>query len=278
MVSCQDDINLELDENKEGILVVEAFIRNSPTRQSIKLTRTSSYYDNEAEQMVSGAKISLAENNNSPIELTESLHPDSLGYYIKPAGITFNIGSAYTLTIIIDDEIYTSVSELKNVPNIDSMQIFYNDIQFLFASDFVPIAPSDTLYDIEISFLDNPGLGDAYLFKYYVNDTLKSVFPREFIFFDDELLNGRVIGPVQQFNKTKANYGNKITLEMLSISPELVQFYNILFNQTDLSGNLFASSPPANVPSNISNGAKGFFQMSQPIYQSLIFTPQYRPQ
>jgi len=63
---------------------------------------------------------------------------------------------------------------------------------------------------------------------------------------------------------------------MLSISPELATFYEVLFNQTDLSGNLFASSPPANVPTNISNGARGNFQVSQPTYKSTIFKPLFQ--
>lgn len=273
---CQDDIDLELKDDQSGIMVVEAFLRNISTREAIKLTRTTSYYDSEPEELVTGALVTITEDNGSPFQLKESTYPDSLGYYIKPANFSMKIGSAYTLTISIDDEIYTAVSELKPIPNIDSMEVFYNDIQFLFASEFVPIAPGDTIYDINITYTELPQKGDVYLFKYYVNDTLASFYPRDYVYFDDEFLNGEVTGSVQQFPKIQADYGDKITIEMLSISPELATFYEVLFNQTDLSGNLFASSPPANVPTNISNGARGNFQVSQPTYKSTIFKPLFQ--
>lgn len=273
---CQDDIDLELKDDQSGIMVVEAFLRNISTREAIKLTRTTSYYDSEPEELVTGALVTITEDNGSPFQLKESTNPDSLGYYIKPANFSMKIGSAYTLTISIDDEIYTAVSELKPIPNIDSMEVFYNDIQFLFASEFVPIAPVDTIYDINITYTELPQKGDVYLFKYYVNDTLASFYPRDYVYFDDEFLNGEVTGSVQQFPKIQADYGDKITIEMLSISPELATFYEVLFNQTDLSGNLFASSPPANVPTNISNGARGNFQVSQPTYKSTIFKPLFQ--
>lgn len=273
--SCQDDIDLELKDDQSGILVVEAFLRNIPTRETIKLSRTTSYYNSEPEELVTGALVTITEDNGNPFQLKESTNADSLGYYIKPSSYTMKIGSAYTLTISIDDEIYTAVSELKPIPTIDSMEVFYNDIQFLFASEFVPIAPEDTLYDINISYTELPTKGDVYLFKYYINDTLASFYPRDFVYFDDEFLDGEVTGGVQQFPKAQAKYGDKVTLEMLSISEDLALFYEVLFNQTDLSGNLFASSPPANVPSNISNGARGNFQVSQPTYKSTIFKPLF---
>ena len=57
--------------------------------------------------------------------------------------------------------------------------------------------------------------------------------------------------------------GDTLTLEMISISRVQYDFYANFLYQTELSGNPFASAPPANIPTNLSEGARGFFQVSR---------------
>ncbi len=276
IIGCEAPIDLELNNSETGVVVIEALLRNVNKRDFVKITKTTSFYDNEGEDLVSGANVVL-EGNGTSYNLIESSHPDSTGYYIKPNNLSFNNGETYTLTVIAEGETYTATSTMNYLPGIDSMEIYYDDIQFIFASEAFQIAPEDTSYNIELTYQEDGELGDGYLFKYYVNDSLASVNPRDFVFFDDEfLIEGPVTGAAQSFTKAVAQYGDTITIEMLSIHPDFITFYEVLFNQTDLSGNLFASSPPANVPTNFSNGARGFFQVADVNYKTKIFKPLYK--
>ena len=276
IIGCEAPIDLELNNSETGVIVIEALLRNVNKKDFVKITKTTSFYNNEGEDFVSGASVVL-EGNGTSYNLIESSHPDSLGYYIKPNNLSFNNGETYTLTVIAEGETYTATSTMNYLPGIDSMEIYYDDIQFIFASEAFQIAPEDTSYNIELTYQEDGELGDGYLFKYYVNDSLASVNPRDFVFFDDEfLIEGPVTGAAQSFTKAVAQYGDTITIEMLSIHPDFITFYEVLFNQTDLSGNLFASSPPANVPTNFSNGARGFFQVADVNYKTKIFKPLYK--
>lgn len=53
----------------------------------------------------------------------------------------------------------------------------------------------------------------------------------------------------------------QVRLQMLSISKQKYDFYMAILLETDFSGAGFAG-PPANVPTNLSNGALGFFSVS----------------
>ena len=61
----------------------------------------------------------------------------------------------------------------------------------------------------------------------------------------------------------------EIRLQMRSISKEKFEFYMAIVLETDFSGSFF-SGPPSNVPSNISNGALGFFSASAVTEKTMI--------
>lgn len=277
MIGCEAPIDLELDESQTNILVVEALLRDqvvdSSMHQTIKLTRTTSYYSNEDEIIESGAIVILEDENGVQTLLPESNNVDSLGYYLLPKDYLFTDNETYTLKITADGETYEASSQYNIAPAVEEFYVFINDVQFLFATPQTPIAPEDTIYDIFIGFEDSPEQGDHYLVNYYVNGKLASVNPRQKQIFPDEGMNGYVATPVLQFDAEMAEYGDMLTVELSTASEDLFNFYTIMFTQTDLSGNPFAGSPPANVPTNFSNGARGIFQV---VSSSYYTTPFFR--
>lgn len=279
--SCQEEIDLELDDSETQVVVIEAMLQTNTlqpgTQQAVKVSKITSYYDRQKSNPVSTASVTLSESSGAnSLLLEESQHPDSAGYYVFPSGYPFTIGTTYELSVLVEGESYTASSTLIEVPELDTTQVYLDDVQFIFASEFAPIAPEDTAYDIFAYFDNNKTKGDGYLLNYYVNGELKSEIPQDKSFATDEGFSDYVTAEVMDFAKRDAAYGDTITLEMLSVSPETVDFYFILFSQTDLSGNPFASSPPANVPTNFSNGARGFFQVSDVTYASTLFSRRLR--
>ena len=58
LTSCEKEIDITLDEGKSQI-VVDAFLTDVLSKQTMKLTNTSSYFKNSASPAVLGAKVSV---------------------------------------------------------------------------------------------------------------------------------------------------------------------------------------------------------------------------
>lgn len=254
MISCQKPIDLDLFTKSEPILVVEGQVTTDTMQHIVKLSLTNSYYDTTTLNAATGAIVSI---NN--VALVESNNTDSAGFYYTPADFYGEEGKTYNLEISYNNKNYTSSSYLAPLPQIDSVTIGLNVFQFFF---FIPQL-GDTAYDLTIHYNEPDTLGNTYLFNVYIDGELTTTNPRDKVYIDDE---GAVTGPIyfsaQSFVTADVVDSSIVTLEMLSISPDLIKFYDTFFNQTDLSGNPFAGSPPANIPTNITGGAVGFFQAS----------------
>jgi hypothetical protein len=62
--SCTERIELELNSDEHVRLVVEGWITNQQKAHSVKLTTTTSYFENEAAPKVSGAVVSITDGAN----------------------------------------------------------------------------------------------------------------------------------------------------------------------------------------------------------------------
>ena len=281
LAACEADIDLDIKDATNKIVVIESLLRDNTLtpsdQQLIKVTQTTSYYNNNDDKSVNSTTVELVDNNTNTVLFAQHPNADSSDYYILPANYFFTVGHTYQLNVTVDEQTYSAESELKFVPILDTLEFFINKIQFLFASPQRPIAEEDTTFDIFTGFVDNSEIGDYYLFNYYVNGKLASVNPRDKRIIGDNGFNGRFQASIIQFNNDRAVYGDTITLEMLSSSKEVSDFYDIMFTQTDLSGNPFAGAPPANVPTNFSNGARGVFQVSSASRKTVIFKRNLYP-
>ncbi|TVQ87538.1 MAG: DUF4249 domain-containing protein [Bacteroidetes bacterium] len=264
--ACEKDVVLDLADIEGKYLIVEANLIDDGSRQWIRLTRSSSYYEVTTGNAVQQARV-IVEGNDQSFEFTE-LYPDSLpGYYFNSQISDALIETNYELIIeTTDNNIYFAQSVLRPVPVIDSVTVEINPFsEFNFFDT--------TIYDVIAHFADLPGKGDHYLFNLYINRKLKTPRPSDKAPMSDINLDEYSSYAVLTINENDITPGDTLTLEMRSISKENFEFYNIFFFQTDLSGNPFAGAPPANIPTNMSEGARGFFQVSAVARKSMIFEP-----
>jgi hypothetical protein len=264
--ACEKDVILDLADIEGKYVIVEANLIDDGSRQWIRLTRSSSYYDVTTGDAVQNASVVVGGNNQS-WEFSE-LFPDSLpGYYFNSQISSALIQTTYELIIeTADDKTFFAQSELRPLPVLDSVTVKLNPFSELAFFDI-------TVYDVIAHFEDLPGKGDYYLFNLYINNKLKTPRPSDKAPVSDENLDPYTSFAVLSVNEDDIAPGDTLTLEMRSISKEKFDFYNIFFSQTDLSGNPFAGAPPANIPTNLSEGARGFFQVSSVTRKSIIFQP-----
>lgn len=266
LASCEKDVVLDLAEKEGNFLVVDANLTNNGKNQWIRLSWSTSYYDVSTGQPVTDAVVRVDSEGQS-FEFFESQVDSLKGYYINGQISSLLEEKEYFLSIEHDAKTYTAQSELKPLPVLDSLTM---EISFVTQLGFIP----DTIYDIYVHFEELPSPEDYYLFDLYVNDTIKTPRPSDKSLVSDINLEPYVSFSVLNINKADLKEGDKIRVEMRSISRENWDFYNVFFFQTDLSGNPFAGAPPANIPTNLSEGAKGFFQVSKLSRLEMIYMPE----
>ena len=266
VTACEKDVILDLADIEGKYIIVEGNLIDDGSRQWIRLTRSSSYYDVTTGDAVQNASVIVQGNNQ--IWAFSELYPDSLpGYYFNSNISAALIQTTYELIIeTTDDQTFFAESDLRPLPELDSVTVKLNPFSEF---DFF----DTTVYDIIAHFADLPGVGDHYLFNLYINNKLKTPRPSDKAPVSDENLEGYTSFAVLSVNENDIAQGDTLTLEMRSISKEQFDFYNIFFSQTDLSGNPFAGAPPANIPTNLSEGGRGFFQVSSVNRKSVIFEP-----
>lgn len=253
MVSCSEKIDLKLDES-EIRLVVEGEITNEPARHLVKITRSAGYFSNRPPEAVEGALVSFTDG-----DLVYELVEESPGRYVTSPEVTGVPGKTYTLNLLIDGVDYQASSTMKEVMDIDSIQLR-------------PSSRTEGVYEI-LLFAQEPATpGDFYMWRTYRNDTLLTDSISQVIFLSDDLINGRYInGLIVQ--TAEASPGDQITLEMLAVPEDYYQFVLTLMIESRWRGGPF-DGPPANVNGNFSGNALGFFVAYSQTRKGLIVPSQ----
>ncbi|MFW6351493.1 MAG: DUF4249 family protein [Bacteroidota bacterium] len=262
-LSCEKDVVLDLADKEGTFMVVEANLTNDGRKQWIRLSESSSYYESSFGNPVSDALVQVTDGENT-FTFTESEVDTLAGYYYNDQISNAFTCATYQLEINHNENVYTAQSEFRPIPFLDSVTV---ELSFFSQLGFGEI----DFYDVYVHFDEFEEEGDHYLFNMYVRDTLKTSRPNQKFVLNDESLEDYVSLSVLGFNEEEVLEGDKLVVEIRSISEENYNFYNIFFFQTDLSGNPFAGAPPANIPTNLSDGAKGFFQVSSVHRDSIIF-------
>lgn len=254
LCQCTERIEIEVDSSYTR-LVVEGYISTDTVQHSVRLTASSDYFFNQQAPHVSDAMVTISDGD-SIIYLTES--QDHPGTYLTHPGYYGIPGKTYTLAISHVDinmdgvlEEYTANSELRPVNKVDSIQLepltgeYFNIFQILvYALD----PPDKNYYAFRV--LKNGIL---------VKDTLYELVVQDDIFFNGNYIYGAPSQFLDQDEEDEViQTGDTITFEINGITKEYYNF--ILEAQSEISFQTpMFSGPPANISTNISNGAIGFF-------------------
>jgi len=257
-LSCKKEIDIDLNNDKTSRLVVSGRFTNETKSHRIILSRTSDYFKNEQTPRETGASVKILEEGNSiPIVLTEV----SDGIYETTPTVKGIVGKNYTLEIITKDgKQYNSTSYLDTVPNIDNVISEYTKDPFARDKNGKELYT----YELSISFQDIPIYDNNYMLNVFLDDKLLTDTLRERIYFNDYGANG-LYYPEIPFYQIKKEYIDKDTVnlkvELSSISKVEYDYFYSLMYETDYRGSIF-DGPPANISTNITNGALGFFSVS----------------
>ena len=265
--SCTERIDVTLDDSYTR-LVVDGSITTDTLAHTVILSKTSSYFYNQAPPAVTGARLSITDGNQ-----TINLKEDMPGVYRTDRTVYGIDGHTYTLNIKLASPIggytdYTASSLLHPVTKLDSVTLQLH-------TDW----SKNGIWEVKCYVLEPPTV-DFYRFLISRNNHLLTDSLKEWFVTDDKLINGNYtngigIGYLDQGSSEEGlRQGDTITVEVNNIGKEYFNF--ITDAQAEIRGsNPLFSGPPANVTGNITNGAIGFFS-AYSVTRSFAITPAFK--
>lgn len=253
--SCFED-PIELDLNQDNTkLVVEAWISDLNKPQYIKLSYTANYIGSDSYLYEDNAEVTLSDQSGH----SYSLQPQGEGKYFLPADWITVYGDTYELICTVDGISYQAKHLLRQSPEIEELYIdpIFNDQDSLMGFESV------------FSFQEIPGLGDAYYVVDYERGTTNGDTLLNGGYADDEFFDGEYI---EDIRVTEEDYlyeqGDTIIVELYSLGEETAQF--LLDVELEVFRGGPFDPPPANVRTNFSGGAIGYFIMSGADQQMIV--------
>ncbi len=238
-VSCEKVIDIPLREADRRI-VVEMEVMSDPGANYLSLTKTGSVYDVSNFDAISGASVSVTDQNGTVYVLNEI--PGEPGKYTNPL-LASEENSIYTMSISTESELITASSSTQSMPVID--EIFQQTLPNIFGQ--ISGSEEDSLIIVVYEFTDPAEEVNYYLRRAWLNSETqiyRSVF-------HDNLWNGETVQGGMWEVEVVA--GDTVHIDLLSIDFDTYRFY------LTLDENSTSSASPANPESNLEGNAIGYF-------------------
>ncbi len=257
---CVKETSWPLTGNVPDKIIVDAIITDEVKTHCVTLSSPVNQL-NQNPQPVNGAVV-LISNEDSTWQLTE--YPPNSGIYNTPPFFFTRLHKNYTLFISVDDKIYTAKTTMVSGSLFGELQYSKNADNNLYYVDWVANAFSSekaAMWELFIDWSGVPG--------YEQLDSLDN--HARMLFYTLPTLDvSEVFAPLMQSLFFPA--GTNITERRYSLTPEHAEFIREMLLETNWAGGLFPVAP-ANVRTNVSGGAFGFFGASTVTELSVIVTP-----
>jgi len=252
--SCTQVLDVSVP-NEDDRLVVEGLVTTQLIPYQVKLSKTVALGKGSAYPLVNDAEVIISDNvgNRDTLKLVAP------GVYKTKVPKAAVVGRTYFLTIKQGGLTYYGQDKLLQVCPIDSFYVEYKK-----AGSGIGIKKDG--YYLFFNFTDPYAEKNYYQDKVFKNG--EAVLGQSELDVYDDLF---LLHPQVKGSRLPGRYatGDKVKLEFYSLSQEAYTFYGGLINQLQNDGGFF-STPPANAASNMSNGALGFFQVSDLKVDSLV--------
>jgi len=249
ITSCTKIIELDLNDEDNKRLVVDARISSLPQEHVVRLSYSANYFSNEEEELVSGATVTITDGTKT-IVFTEK----EPGVYVSDSTEFGTPNMMHTLNIDVDGNTYTAEDYLDEPAILDSIRVvpYYEDND--------PNLPQ-TEWDILFATQEKPGFGDYYAWSIYINGELYNPNIGDQLASSDEFLPDGAYFPMVYLDiidLDDVESGDTVTVAQHTISELTFDSYQAILFQTDFRGGIF-DSPPANIQTNLNNRAVGLF-------------------
>jgi hypothetical protein len=232
---CQKVITIDLNAANPQI-VVEAQLSDQAGQDTVKLSKTASYFGDNVFPKISGAMVIITDDKG----VADTLKEFSPGVYLKP-GLKGSPLSTYFISIQAEGKSLNASSTMPAKILIDSLSV---------APIKNPFRKVDG-YRVSCHFQDPPHVANYYRLKEYVNDTLYEDVDG-LMLYNDKYTDGSAVSlPVGR----KLRIGDQVRVELICLDAKTYDFYSSL----NATLNSAISVSPANPNSNFGSSALGYF-------------------
>lgn len=261
ILSCEDEIELDLPEGDVG-LVVDGMITTLEGPHVVKLSFTDNFNSTSSSPKATGAAVKIVDDQNFEMLLSET----TPGTYESSPTDKGEIGRTYHLEITYDGKDYRSNDELmQKAPEIENLRLV-----------FLP----KTLFSEEgfyafFDFQEDPSEKNAFRIVQFYDDSLANA-PSDIIAFDDEFFNGDYVDSLNFSEKLEV--GDKYKVQIWSLSAGAVNYLGEFADQASGTGGPF-DVPPAPIYGNVFNVNDpdelvwGYFSASDINSDSVVVAP-----
>ncbi len=247
--SCEKVIPIDLNDS-EPQYVMEAVLLEGTHDFTVKITKTTSYFNPGTPERILNAVVTLYDGNNT----INAVFHTSNGIYVLP-NYTANEGETYRLKVEIGDKVYEASSTIPSAVAINSsaLGIFEDD-----GEEFVGME-----YDLN----DPAGVDNYYQVIHHING--QEVIEQIPYTYDDFTIDGTLINDYI-FIDQNITTGDTIDLELRSIDKNSFDFFTTL--ESAISGDEGGpgATAPANPTNNWSNLGLGYFGTGNSSFQRTI--------
>ena len=246
MTSCfYDRVELNYNQNENKKVIITGWITDLNEPQYITVQNTVNYLGENNFDPITDALVTLSDSQQ-----TYELSHHNNGEYQLPDTWQAIIGDTYELEVILSGNTYTSSHKMRPCPEIENF--FTREIDDITDTDSIHI------YESIFSFQEIPGEGDAY---YGIDYTVGSIDKDSLFngqFTNDDFVDGEYFEDIEISDYDRLfMVGDEIVLDIFSIGKETSDY--LVDVQTEVFRGGIFDTPPANVRSNISGGALGYF-------------------
>lgn len=243
ITSCQKVIDVDLNSADPKVVIEGVIYRDFIGPFSVKLSHTGSYFDVNKFNGIPGATVIISDN----VGTIDTLKENITGIYYTQK-ISATSGRTYTLQVNVNNEKYYASSTMPEKVEIDSVNYYKPE-----GLNFGPDRRAGGKV-VRVYFNDPVGKGNYYRLKLHVNDTVIN-FNGNYLLYQDNYLDGNLV-EAQLFGK-EVFPGDNVLVELLSIDKSTYDYFNGLNLLAPRGGG--SSAAPANPPTNVSEGAVGYF-------------------
>lgn len=246
LTSCEEQTSWDLQPGNNDFLVVDGIITSELKTQTISILRPVSNI-NESAQPVSGATILVSSN-----ELVFAFHEDTLHPGIYKSDIPFQgiKNQTYSLLITFESRVYSAKTMMSGEINFSLIGYEKSGVENKFRmsktqNNYSPTNPA--MFEIQLDWSNVSG---------YANLNPDSCKAKLYYYVLPTLDVSEVFTP--GIEKVSFPVGTLITERRFSLTSEHAAFIRAVLLETSWQGGFF-NTATANVPTNLSSGAKGFF-------------------
>jgi hypothetical protein len=243
VVGCEEVVDTPAIEKFDPVLVVEGMFTNEERIHTVTLSRSVPVNYSGSPTPVSGAIVFIRADDKI-IPMVEKIA--GTGVYETTRIVNGQPGHVYELSVSVDGKEYTAIDTMEPVTPLDGIRYSHSVSNGMYEWT-VPndhsLSPGTT-YEWQAAFVHTNGDIDKITYYNFTGLETAALFA------------------LNQMSQTIwFEPGTKIVQKKYSLSKSYYEFLRAVYIETDWRGGLYDINP-ANVPTNVTNGATGFFRVS----------------